>query len=803
MVGQGLLPGRTLSNSDGLWTMAPWASSKPPDVRKYGANYELADTVAVFEPFFEYTKAALPDIPLWNPHIMGGRPYLANAQSAIFSPFTWPAYFIPFWKALAVMAAIKLFVGAFGMYLFGRALGMRFGGALLAGVVFAFGTFFVVWLPWPLTNVFPLIPYLLLLTELVVRRPGPLPVAGLAALVALQFAGGHPETSFHVMFAVVAYFCFRVLLRWWQEGRDRSVLISPTGAFAGALVLGTCVAALMLLPLLELLAESGDYERRLNTAPSFASSRWIGAFFLSDYWGRPTQSAIEPFVSNRGWYAGGITLMLACAALILRPTVTRVAVALFGVFAFTFTLGLGKVARTLVELPGFRTAHNGRMIILVLVALALLAGWGLDDISRRELPARWRRRLAVAAATAIFCVPFAWMLIAGTLDLGELRPALGVAWGFQDPPLAGSLGEAYRLAPMIRLNALLQWLPLAGAALALIALRLAVVRSSRFSLPAAAFVALAVAVLVVDLFRANMGFNPAIPIEHADVPVTPAIRYLQERRPNRFTGIGDPAQLQPLGPDLAVRYGLYDARGYDYPVEGRFDRLWRDTAGPGGDIIPPTTLALPNEKSLRTLSLLSVSDVIQDPANERLRLPGLRLAYNGRDARVYTNSNALPRAFLVDRQRTVSGEDAALAAVTDPGFDARRVAVTERALPGLPEQGAAVATGPAPGTARLIAYGRERAVVRAQATRPALLVLTDVDYPGWKVAVDGRPAEVERVNFLLRGVVLPAGSHTVEFRYEPASWRAGWILTLVSLLGLVGLALLGWRRERGRAGSRR
>ena len=56
------------------------------------------------------------------------------------------------------MAALKLFVGAFGMYLLGRTLGMRFGGALLAGVVFAFGTFFVVWLPWPLTNVFPLIP---------------------------------------------------------------------------------------------------------------------------------------------------------------------------------------------------------------------------------------------------------------------------------------------------------------------------------------------------------------------------------------------------------------------------------------------------------------------------------------------------------------------------------------------------------------------------------------------------------------------------------------------------------------------
>ncbi len=177
-VGQGLLPDRTLSSSDGLWSTAPWAATKPDGVRPLGANYELADAVAVFQPFFEHTRRVLPDVPLWNPHVMGGRPFLANAQSAVFSPFTVPVYVLGLWTSLAVMAALKLFVAAFGTYLLGRTLGMRFGGALLAGLVFAFGTFFVAWLAWPLTNIFPLIPWLLLLTELLVRRPGPLPAAG-------------------------------------------------------------------------------------------------------------------------------------------------------------------------------------------------------------------------------------------------------------------------------------------------------------------------------------------------------------------------------------------------------------------------------------------------------------------------------------------------------------------------------------------------------------------------------------------------------------------------------------------------
>jgi len=792
MVGPALLPGWTLSSSDGLWSATPWTALKPEDVRLYGSNYELADAVAVFQPFFEFTRATLPDVPLWNPHLMAGRPFLADAQSAVFSPFTAPVYVFGLWKSLAVIAVLKLFVGAFGMYLFARALGMRFGGALLAGVVFAFGTFFVVWLAWPLTNIFPLIPWLLLVTELLVRRPEPLLAAALAALVGLQFLGGHPETSFHVMVVTTLWFAFRVLLAWREGGRDRALLLRPTAAFAGALVLGTGMAALMLLPLLEFFLHSGDYERRLGRDPSFSSSQFLGAFFLSDYWGRPTQTAIAPFVSNRGYYAGGITLMLAAVALVIRPTLTRVAVAVFAGVTLMVVLGEGPLARGIVELPGFRTAHNGRMVIFVLLALALLAGWGLDEVTRREAPSRLRRNLALGAAGAIFCVPIAWLVVAGTLDLGQLRPALRVAWGFAEPPTVTLPGQLPGVAPIVRLSALLQWLPLAGAALAVIAVGLGIPRRAR--VPAAALVVAALAIVVVDLFRANMGFNPAIRIEHAEQPVTGAIRYLQSRVPQRFAGVGDAGAQQPLGVDLAMRYGLYDARGYDFPVEKRYDKLWRAEVGPPGEVVPPTAFALPTPRALRTLSLLSVADVMQDPAGEPLRLPGLRLVYEGDDARVYRNTRALPRAFLVDRQRTVDGEDAALTAITGD-VDTRTVAVTEEALPGIPQDDAADDVGAA-GSARLTSYGREDAVAEVEARRRSLLVLTDVHFPGWKAWVDGRETEIERVDYLLRGVPVPAGAHRVELRYEPASWRAGWIVSVLSMLGIAGLAVVGLRRRR-------
>jgi hypothetical protein len=795
-VGQGLLPGRTLSSSDFLWSMAPWSSSRPADVGPYGANFEPADAVVVFQPFFEYAKAAFPDVPLWNPHIMAGRPFLANAQSALFSPFTVPVYVLPLAKAYAVMAMLKLFVAAFGTFLFGRLLGMGFGGALLSGIVFAFGTFFVVWIAWPLTNIFPLIGWLLLLTELLVRRPGLLPGAGLAALVGLQFFGGHPETSFHVMFAVTAYFVFRVLLRARREGGGPRVLLRPALAFGLAVGAGTALAAVTLLPLFELFVHSGDYSRRQSAEPSHADPRFIGALFLSDYWGRPTQTPLVAFVSNRGYYAGGITLMLAAVALVLRPTAIRLAFAGFAAFALAVVLGVRPIFTALVKLPGFETAHNGRMVVFVLFALAVLAGWGLDELTRRASAGLPRRRLALAAAAAIFCVPLVWMLVAGTLRPGRLGPALDLAWGFADAgPADPQRGPGEATVDTIRLSALLQWLPLAGAGLLLIATRLLPLgpRLGRL-LPVGAFVGLAVAVLVADLFRANMGFNPAIPIEHAEQPRTGAIRYLQERRPNRFAGLDSEDGQQPLAADLANRYGLYDARGYDYPVERRYDTWWRATAAPSNELRPPTSVARSAPEAVRGMSLLSVADLIQDPTDPPSRLPGLELAYSGPDARVYRNTNALPRTFLVGGQKTVRGAEQALAATLDPGFDARRLAITERAVPGIPRDGRAPA-GSA-GTARLVRTDSERVVASATASRRSLLVLTDVHYPGWKARVDGKPAPIERVDYLLRGVAVPPGRHEVEFRYEPLSWRIGWIVSAISLAALAAVAAVGVRRRR-------
>jgi hypothetical protein len=796
MVGQGLLPGRTLSGSDFLLSSVPWQSSKPASVPGLGTNFELADAADVFQPFLQHTRAQLPGVPLWDPFLMAGRPLLADMQSATFSPFSLPSYVLPFWKSLAVAAILKLFVAALGTFVLARALRMRFGGALLSGVVFAFGTFYVTWLAWPLSSVYAFIPWALAATELLVRRPSRLTFAGLAAVVGLQFLGGFPEASFHLVFATVVFFLFRVLLLHRREPRR---VLRTGGLFVGALALGGALAAVVLAPFLEFLVHSGDLSQRAHVAAGYWPRKYLGALFLHDYWGRPTQVDLAAFMQVRGWYAGAATLILAAAALLLRLTAERIAVVVFALFCACMVLGIPPVFGIVSALPLFDVAHNERMLIYVLLSLALLAGWGLDEICESRIPSPRSRRAVLGVGALIVCVPIVWMVAAGTLNLRRLGSGLEVAWGFAHPPppigvnVAGSVTAA-----IVRDSALEIWLPLAGAALALVALRL---RRSR-PLAAGALVALTVLLLAADLFRANMGYNPAIRESTAAPPMTGAIRYLRSRRPNRFIGVSTQLLSQPLPADLAVTFGLYDARGYDFPVEKHFDALWRRSVAPGvGAFTQPEEFAGATPASLRALDLLSVSDLLVGPL-QAIRFPvhgpGIKIAYKGHDGVIYSNSRALPRVFVVDRQRTVAGDRAALAAVTAPGFDRRAVAITEAPLPGLPQAGAGSDARPVAGAStRLVSYEPERVVIDANTPVRGELILTDDFYPGWTATVDGRSVAVQRVDYLLRGVALGPGRHVVGFRYRPTSWRIGWIVSVSAvavLLGLVASRALARRR---------
>ena len=157
------------------------------------------------------------------------------------------------------------------------------------------------------------------------------------------------------------------------------------------------------------------------------------------------------------------------------------------------------------------------------------------------------------------------------------------------------------------------------------------------------------------------------------------------------------------------------------------------------------------------------------------------------DVKVYENLDVLPRAYLVHRVIPAADGEEALAIVLARGYE--------------PAQATVVEVGPAldePASARdqveLTAYSDSGAVIQSSSPADGFLVVSDVNYPGWRATVDGVESPVYAANYLLRGVYVPAGDHTVVFRYVPDSWRNG---LLLSALGLAAaLLLLGWAWSR-------
>ncbi len=164
-----------------------------------------------------------------------------------------------------------------------------------------------------------------------------------------------------------------------------------------------------------------------------------------------------------------------------------------------------------------------------------------------------------------------------------------------------------------------------------------------------------------------------------------------------------------------------------------------------------------------------------------------RLVHSG-DVKVYENLEVLPRAYLVHRAQVAADDVAALALLQDPAFD--------------PAGGVVLATDTSPSSSperpvgsdervSVIRYEPERVVITATLAGEGYLVLSDTFYPGWRVWVDGQEERIHRANLLFRAVHLTAGSHTVEFRFQPDAVRLGACISAltVALTGL-GLAVL-------------
>jgi hypothetical protein len=159
------------------------------------------------------------------------------------------------------------------------------------------------------------------------------------------------------------------------------------------------------------------------------------------------------------------------------------------------------------------------------------------------------------------------------------------------------------------------------------------------------------------------------------------------------------------------------------------------------------------------------------------------------DVSVYENLRAMPRAWLVEEVVRTRPEEALMIIQSSRMPDGRtydpgRIALVEEPLE-------FNIRADKSGTARVGTLTNTSIEIHTVSPSPSFLVLSDANYPGWKVSVDGRPAHIFQTNFVLRGVAVPSGEHTIRFKFRPKSFYCGATISFLSVVLIIIILFKG------------
>jgi Bacterial membrane protein YfhO len=212
-------------------------------------------------------------------------------------------------------------------------------------------------------------------------------------------------------------------------------------------------------------------------------------------------------------------------------------------------------------------------------------------------------------------------------------------------------------------------------------------------------------------------------------------------------------------------------------------------------------LEIHNISQTATLAIFSAKLVSPDGDKEFALHNALastwRTAYEQHETLILRNTRALPRVWLVAEAEAVDSGEALrrIRGESTTEFDPRRTALLEVRpgdLPLLPG-----GTIPPNSTAQIVGYQPNRLRIETNAPTATVLMVSEIFYPGWEATVDNQPAQIKLADYLLRGLTLTAGRHTVEMRYTAPAARTGAAISALTLLVLGGLGV--WAlRTRGR-----
>jgi hypothetical protein len=686
-------------------------------------------------------------LPLWNPRLFCGAPFLADIQSGVFYPLSIIFYLLPMPYAFNVFVISHYILASCFVYALLRHWKCSIPAASLAALCFTMGGYLVstanvlnnlqsaIWLP-----------VIFLCFEKSRSRHALFYRLLVAIFLAIQFLAGEPQL---LLFTLILLFAYNLIVNqqtgWFQHLSKTSAALACIGAVSVALVM------VQLLPTWEMFRNS---IRASGFTFQEATRHSLNPLALLQLFGPAAFDIYHCWSKSFPWllshYFGWIPLICATTAIVFardkRVRFWTACLCISILFAFGKHTPLFLLVYKIV--PFFKAFRFPEKFMFIFAyAIAFLSAFGFDSILERKASAKKMTMAILALLIMAFGVMVALQV---TQRASE---ALHISLGFRTLLIICMGGSC-------------------------------IVLFMRDILGRSTLCALLILLCTVDLLLAHISVNPVVPT--AFYTSTPKLvdgigdaqhskRLFVERysRPNPQARHLSPFALQHLW------------RDYLLPNTGTWHNIWYVNGIGGAEIkyqwlITELLEKLNFSKRIRFLELTNTGYLITRKSEQvETEVRAGRLKRNQEN--LYQLPHALPQAYIVPDVIIVPDQDKAIQEVLKDDFDSRRYVVLEGGC-GIPTMG-----GGGGEVFNILYKGPNRIEITAR-SHGGYLVFLDSFYPGWQVLVNGQEREILRANGLFKAVFLDPGIHQVVFAFEPQSFEWGLRISLISLcLVIIGL----------------
>ena len=705
-----------------------------------------------------FTKSLLVDtihkyheLPLWNPYIFSGTPFLSNSQSAMFYPINYLFVLLPSTFTWTLIFILDIFLMGTFTYLFARKINLDSHSSLVSATIYMFaGTVSTrIYVGHSgLIDAMVWFPLILLLYEYTITERKAIYAIFAGFALSIMFFTGHVQFITYSLLVASMYYILRTYHSTHRLHTSFLFLISIIVLFS--------LIPIQLLPSLEF-SQNIDRTGGISFADSSTYSitpQWFITFLIPEFFGSPTNSTFWHY--GNMWelcaYVGIFPLILALIS--PRNKYTNIFL-LLAIFTLAFALGKYTPVYSFFYnyIPCFDFFRAPARILFVYVfSISILAGFGsnflIHHISTLQHK-QFTRILTVLSVFSFFSVLISILLKPLILSYGH-----------------SIVHSKYLLHPYLYAQPLTYWYDFSStifstimsSAITFTAILIIItaIITLKDHMSTATFKHLILLIIVLDLFT----FSAPYIVTSEPEPSPPYTSLVSSDRT---------LSINTLPQNLAYpNVELVD--GYDSSYLTHYQEfIWlaSNNSPPKQELfftIPPIT-------NLNSLKLLNTKYII---THTPMSIPGTTQIYNQNETIIYAINDTLPRAYIIRNATIIQNKSLRLATIQKMDIRKKIILESDHGVP---------LTNPGQfQEANITLFSPNKISMTANLTTPGFLVLASTHYPGWKAYDNNHPVPIYKTNHALQSIYLTEGIHNVSFIYDPSTYKTGKLISIISFI---------------------